>query len=71
MARMTDSKRKRIMRSFYRLNRPVTDDELKLEIASLKAHDARGALDDFSESLFIALRLDREKPERTTDDKAI
>ena len=58
MTTMTTTQAARIIRNHYNLDRPVTDQELNAEVQSLIRKHDNGSLDDQSERLYIALRLD-------------
>ena len=47
----------KIIRDHYRLDRDVTDDEIKAEINNLWRKNKKGTLDDRQEMLFIRLGL--------------
>jgi hypothetical protein len=52
----------RIIREVYQVGRPVTEEEVREEIASLIAKGRRGSLDDRQEHLFAALDLAKRYP---------
>lgn len=50
----------KIIQQYYNVGRPVTDQEVQLEIKSLLKKDKKGSLDNLGDALFIALQLDKE-----------
>jgi hypothetical protein len=54
---MTALQQKRIIRAFYRLNRPVTDAELEAEIANLERRRDAGTLCNLSGDLAARLHV--------------
>lgn len=57
---MDATQMKQVIKKHYGLSRPVTDAEVRAEVESLRHKDARSGLDDFSEKLYVRLRLDSE-----------
>lgn len=59
--KMSEAEMARVIRKHYGLDRPVTGEEVRLEVENLRRRDREEILFDRHLELFIALKLDREE----------